>query len=673
MKKHLDIVDGIETIKYGTSDFHRLLSDDNIGFNAENLTVVILSCNRVNATMKLLKSIEQECVDFKGKVIIADNGSTEESLSTLKKELKNIKLDCKLIEFNENLGVAKGRNTAVKYVETDWIMFLDNDIYFIKNLFPEIQKSIAKLGCKFLNLPLLSYDKKTLFSNGGHIYISDLEDVIHVGCGSTYKQASTDDLTYVNDSLATFLFGGSSVLNKDVFLECGGFDEGMFVGFEDVDFSITLFNKGYKIGCCKEIGLVHDHQMSNDVNDLEYEKQRFSNKRLFESAQYFMKKRGFTVWSKETEEWLKQREKEIGIHNNEDVSQNENICDEKRPKIALVLDCRNWALDNIAKNIEKYLGKYYDFKFIYMSDVPDENIILLLYACLDCDIIHFLWRGYISFIEGKYSEYYLNYYGRGLETFKKDILNKMYITTSVYDHKYLDKDFTTTQTIMKYIKNYTVSSKKLLDTYNNLDIKKPLKEITDGVELELFHPINLDRFKNIKNRKVIIGWVGNSNWNGDIDKDHKGINTIIKPAIEQLQAEGMNIELQCTDKFEKFIPHDEMPNYYKKIDLYICASLNEGTPNPVLESMACGIPVISTDVGIVSEVFGEKQKRFILKERTVECLKESIKEFINNLDNVEDLVNENLKQIQDWSWENKTKEFKEFFDICLKDKNNGGI
>ena len=54
-------------------------------------------------------------------------------------------------------------------------------------------------------------------------------------------------------------------------------------------------------------------------------------------------------------------------------------------------------------------------------------------------------------------------------------------------------------------------------------------------------------------------------------------------------------------------------------------------------------------------------------------MKERIKEFINNFDSVEDLINENLKQIQDWSWENKTKEFKEFFDICLKDKNNGGI
>ena len=56
------------------------------------------------------------------------------------------------------------------------------------------------------------------------------------------------------------------------------------------------------------------------------------------------------------------------------------------------------------------------------------------------------------------------------------------------------------------------------------------------------------------------------------------------------------------------IAHEDMPEYYNGIDIYVCTSRTEGTPNTVLEAMACGVPVISTDVGIVPEVFGEKQK-----------------------------------------------------------------
>lgn len=470
-------------------------------------------------------------------------------------------------------------------------------------------------------------------------------------------------------------FGGSSVVNKETFIECGGFDENMFVGFEDVDFSITLFRKGYKIGCCGVLGLVHDHNISNDSNDIEYERKRFSNEKIYASAKYFKKKHGFTVWSEETEEWLKQRERELGIFKKKDEPSKfeEKTIKSIKPKIALIVDQRNWAFDNIAKNLEKNLCNYFDFKIIYMTDIPDQNIVHLVYACLDCDVIHFLWRGFIGFFESKFTEYYLNYYGNGLSEFKSRYIDNLYITASVYDHKYLDQEIATTDTIMKYIKSFTVSSRKLFDIYNELGYNKYFVEITDGVDTALFCPTKMDRFNNIKNRKVIVGWVGNSNWSNGFKEDPKGINTIIKPAVEQLQNEGLNIELRCTDKNEKFIKHSDMPEYYSEIDIYVCASQNEGTPNPILEAMACGIPVISTDVGIVREVFGEKQKSYIMEERSVECLKNKIKEMIANMDNVHDLIEENLKCIQDWTWNKKAMDFKTFFDYCLKEKNNGGM
>ena len=133
---------------------------------------------------------------------------------------------------------------------------------------------------------------------------------------------------------------------------------------------------------------------------------------------------------------------------------------------------------------------------------------------------------------------------------------------------------------------------------------------------------------------------------------------------------GYAIEEKFADRNNKMIPHNEMPNYYNSIDLYICTSKTEGTPNPVLESMACGVPVISTDVGIVPEAFGEKQKKFILEERTKQCLKENIIKIINNKSILAELSKENLEQIKKWDWEEMSKKFKNFFDENLK---NGEI
>ncbi|WP_250147674.1 hypothetical protein [Escherichia coli] len=56
-----------------------------------------------------------------------------------------------------------------------------------------------------------------------------------------------------------------------------------------------------------------------------------------------------------------------------------------------------------------------------------------------------------------------------------------------------------------------------------------------------------------------VGWAGNSKWAGELE-DFKGYHSLLKPAVEQLQSEGLNIELVLADRQLGFIPHDEMVN-----------------------------------------------------------------------------------------------------------------
>lgn len=95
------------------------------------------------------------------------------------------------------------------------------------------------------------------------------------------------------------------------------------------------------------------------------------------------------------------------------------------------------------------------------------------------------------------------------------------------------------------------------------------------MDLTLFKPVNLTRFNNIQDRELVVGWAGNSKWAGDIE-DFKGFHSILKPAVEELQMEGLNIRLELADRQNGFIPHTEMVNYYAKIDLYVCPSKLKG-------------------------------------------------------------------------------------------------
>lgn len=338
-------------------------------------------------------------------------------------------------------------------------------------------------------------------------------------------------------------------------------------------------------------------------------------------------------------------------------------------KIALVVDKDNWAFANIAKNIKENLSKYYEFKIIPM-DYIENNFIRLFLLVKDYDLIHFFWRGHLMDMKNNFFEWYTYEVGSSKEEFIKEYIDYNKISTAVYDHLYIEENSDVSKDIFNRVKNYYVSSNKLFDIYKDLDIdNKPNCVITDGVSLEKFYPKNTERFDNTKDRSIIIGWCGNSKWSGN-GEDIKGLNTILKPAIKKLINEGYNIKTDFADSQVKMISHDKMVDYYKNIDILVCSSKIEGTPNPVLEAMACGVPIISTDVGIVKDALGKKQSKYILKERTVEAMYEKIKYMIENSEEMKVLSEENIKNSKRWTWKKISNSFKQYFDMILESRDN---
>ncbi len=218
----------------------------------------------------------------------------------------------------------------------------------------------------------------------------------------------------------------------------------------------------------------------------------------------------------------------------------------------------------------------------------------------------------------------------------------------------------------KIIVGYTVNSQRLFDIYSVIpDYPCPTLLTENGVDLSIFKPNNLERYQKNGNKPLVIGWAGNSKWAAD-KEDFKGFHSILMPAIEQLKFEGLNLETCFADRQEGFIPHVEMPDYYSKIDIYVCPSKIEGTPNPIMEAMACGVPIITTDVGVVPQVFGDLQKNFIVAERTVDAFVVKLRDLYHKRQVLlGQLSSENLQSIKAWDWSIKVKNYAHFFDVIL--------
>lgn len=67
---------------------------------------------------------------------------------------------------------------------------------------------------------------------------------------------------------------------------------------------------------------------------------------------------------------------------------------------------------------------------------------------------------------------------------------------------------------------------------------------------------------------------------------------------------------------ERGIPLDELWKLYASADIYLSTSKAEGLGLPVLEAMACGLPVVATDTGALSEVLADGRGYLIEPEYT---------------------------------------------------------
>lgn len=349
-----------------------------------------------------------------------------------------------------------------------------------------------------------------------------------------------------------------------------------------------------------------------------------------------------------------------------------------KPKIVLVCDVPNWAFDRIAQQVKKELGHKYDMRIDYFNRRTEADFFYeLLERNSDCDLMHFLNRRMLLLMDSEAFKQKIEDSGRNVDEYIAEKKNK--ISTAIYDyidldeagiseHKYIFND---------YSKAYYAATKKLFEIYTSIEeFKNPDAMVHDICDKDQFPTINLERFEleSIKDRPIVVGWVGNSVHNDEKEVDLKGFNTILKPVMDELKAESYNVVGNYADRKERWRSAEEMPEYYSGIDVCICASIHEGTPRPVLEAMYSGVPIISTDVGIVGEALGEKQRQFIIGDRENgqndenirKALKEKIIYLYNNRHLFKELSEENMRSIEEFDGGKTIKDFEKFFDMCLK-------
>ena len=112
------------------------------------------------------------------------------------------------------------------------------------------------------------------------------------------------------------------------------------------------------------------------------------------------------------------------------------------------------------------------------------------------------------------------------------------------------------------------------------------------------------------------------------------------------------------------VAQDKLHDIYSAADVSLRASEREGWPNVLLESLACGTPVVATDVGGVSEIVTSREAGVIVRQRTPEALAAAVHGLFANLPDRD----ATRAYAERFSWDATTRGQLELFGRILSDE-----
>lgn len=344
----------------------------------------------------------------------------------------------------------------------------------------------------------------------------------------------------------------------------------------------------------------------------------------------------------------------------------------RRPRLALVIDAPNWAFDGIARAIRPTLERTFDVELLYLCDyepawasTPTPGTAADLFHELFC---------------GAYDAVHLTTRVLGLRVIdpvlKADpslrpaasVLDRVLrrpITMNVHDHMIVDQptERETARNEFALTSGYFVSSGILAGLLRDQpDLPAPRAVIVDGVDASAFRPAPASRLRE-SDRPLRVGWAGNADWGIYVGyTDHKGVRSIIEPALARAAAEGLPVEPVIHDRARNgWLPRQDVVSLIESLDIYTCASLHEGTATSALEAMACGLPLVATRVGILPDVVGPLQGT-LLVDRTVEAFVAAIRRLAADPELRVAVGAENRRIAESLTWERCGEQWRRFFE-----------
>lgn len=233
--------------------------------------------------------------------------------------------------------------------------------------------------------------------------------------------------------------------------------------------------------------------------------------------------------------------------------------------------------------------------------------------------------------------------------------------------------------------------KKIVCHFNPYDLDKlPFNEIYDEIVVGnkqqheampyaryIPYAIDLDKFTFdtfYTDRKIVnmvVGRIEGKKGVLQVAKACKELGYTLELVGRISKPEYFNEVMKYTPQFYENVPDDELVNYYKRAAIHVCNSVDgfETGTLPILEAMACGVPVVTRSIGHVPELFDGKNMVVRKgKEEDVEDLKAVLKETMENRDVLLRLRENGFQTVKNRNDKKMARQFSQLYYKVLGEK-----
>lgn len=208
------------------------------------IAIVILNYNGKEWLAQFLPSVIKHKID-NAKIIIADNFSTDDSISFLNKNFGN---DIDIITLSKNTGYAGGYNEALKMIRADYFLLLNSDVSVTENwMTPLLEVMEADYDVAVCQPKILSFNEPTKFEYAGGA--GGWIDILgYPFCkGRVLGQIENDLGQYDYPSEIFWASGAAFMIRAPLFKAIGGFDASYFAHMEEIDLCWRVKRAGFKV------------------------------------------------------------------------------------------------------------------------------------------------------------------------------------------------------------------------------------------------------------------------------------------------------------------------------------------------------------------------------------------------------------------------------------------